>query len=235
MKRHRAYRVMLAAEDWFPVAERPDLVCHLATCAACRARARAYAEQAAACAPLRHGLPPAGLWDAVLAYADGQAVKGHRRRRPYSLRVVSCAGVLAMVVAAVAVNQPVSRVAANSSGDTTGGNRVSAPFRCDQDGIALLLYKEILHSPAEFDPGPRGQYLEPVGQEAAARLVHPIWYVAYGNSVDTGSCGDADITTVDTQVGFNPDNNTTLHVFGRLKNGIAPWWQLPPDNSTSPK
>lgn len=215
---HQQYRIMVACSDTLSVKKRSALEKHLVRCPECRDRATVYADHVAAIRQLRSEYPPGSLRQTVLAYAEMMPTIRRSRWSFLSAAVALRLTAVFIVLAAALVNTPLPRAVAHYLGGATpmGVDGVG----CDQDGIARLSDGLVIASPADFNPGPHGVYNNATAREDASKLVHPIWYVLDGGPVATGVCGAA--PTLDVEVGYNPDNHTELHVFGRLKPGAQP-------------
>lgn len=222
MKRHIDYQRMVACQGSLEVADSIRLTKHLERCARCRDRRESYARQSML---LRNGacaMPPPGIRRTVLAALDGADVSQHTHRLFWQRRRAIGAAVLATVLVLGGLETPLPRVVAETLGYPGAEPQAISGHAC-QDGVALLRYAKLLQSPSAYDPGPHGAYHGATGTAEAARLIHPIWYVMRddGGGISAGAC-ESGVATADTEIGFNPDNGTQLHVFGRLKDSQQP-------------
>jgi hypothetical protein len=213
MKRHARYQAMLATQRDLSPRQHAALTQHLSRCAACQDEAAAFATQPSALITLRGTLPPSDIRENVLAEA-------HRVRLCHTpfitrMRAVQLA-IVGVVLAAVAINSPLPR----ALGITPGASVTPGPppgFVCLPSGAAIPSDYHIIASPSDFKTGRHGWIHQSAVASVANEIAQPTWYYYYQGAASEMSSCRAHITTVDIEVGVNPDGpGTELHAVGAL-------------------
>lgn len=222
MRRHRDYQLMLACQDARSAGDARALAKHLTRCDDCRLRAAGYAKQSEVIRSMPRERPSPRVRQAVLAAWHERDAFASRPRRRLTVRIGLAAIVAAAVLGAASANTPIPGAIAGALGIGSAPTGTVNGVQCNVDGAALLHHATILKVPSDYNPGPHGIYNRATGQEMAAKLLHPTWYVMSDNGGGISSAACKNVSTEDTEIGFNPDSHTQLHVWGVLRNPSNP-------------
>lgn len=222
MRRHKNYQLMVACEGPRTAHDQAALAGHLERCENCRQRVDEYAEQVVTIRSLPREQPSPQIRRTVLAKWNERGSVQHPRRHVVTKRTGIRIVFAATLLGAVTANTPLPGVVAGALGIGKSPTYAAVGVKCNADGAALLRYAKILNGPSDYNPGPHGVYNQATGQQAAAKLLHPVWYVMSdnGQGIATASCQN--VSTADTEIGFNPDTHTQLHVWGVLRDPSNP-------------
>lgn len=212
MKSHRRFEELAARRQELQPAEEKVLAAHLETCKRCHQLADVYAQQDLALQEMSHGCV-GGVRNRVLARVDRMP----EAYRPDTQSPLVKASLLRSLVARAALAViAAGAIAANVPNHATVGAEPS-PLRpwtwtsCNAEGYALLNYRQILTSPAQYR-GPGVIFLKPALAGARKNIPRPIYYV-FPRSPSLSAC-QPNLHVTDILIAINTRTGTELHAVG---------------------
>ncbi|MDQ2744253.1 MAG: hypothetical protein M3Z66_18435 [Chloroflexota bacterium] len=224
MKSHLLYEQMVARRHELTPPEEFTLSTHLDICERCREAADVYVEQDHVLRRLGNSRPST-VRRHVLARIDAGvlAARPWWRTLPFprlpGLVHLARASAAAVCLSAVIVNSPLR--------DTVGAEQAPfhgwTPTSCNAEGYALINYKQILSSPAQY----RGRgvtWMPQSFEEVRATIDAPVYYVFPRSPLPTACQPNVHVT--DILVAVNSIDGTELHAVG-ITADLIRWSRLP--------